>query len=215
MWMLCGIVGWIFGSTLAGELLGYLLHRLLHSGWIPWLSFSHMHHHLVLYGPKQNQRPGRTYQNATGGQIAVGNIGSEWLVPSLLLLAVISVFFWIFHVRLLHQAVFFVTVLAWSFIMFSYLHDRMHIHDFWMDRNALLKHWFRRVRRLHDIHHRTLNDGGLMDTNFGIAFFLFDRLFGTLCVKQTPFNHIGYGQAMSKFSRIFSLMPPGHDDSAH
>ena len=59
--------------------------------------------------------------------------------------------------------------------MFSYLHDRTHVKNFWMERNPILKTWFRRSRQLRDIHHRMLNDGGLMDKNFGIGFFLFDR----------------------------------------
>jgi putative SOS response-associated peptidase YedK len=33
---------------------------------------------------------------------------------------------------------------------------------------------------MHDIHHHALNNDGLMDKNFGIGFFAFDRLFGTL-----------------------------------
>jgi sterol desaturase/sphingolipid hydroxylase (fatty acid hydroxylase superfamily) len=138
----------------------------------------------------------------------VGNIGAEWLVPSVLLLACIAVLFWMLHIQLLHQAVFFVTVLAWSFVMFSYLHDRMHVQNFWMERNPLLKHWFCSVRRLHDIHHRVLNTGGLMNRNFGIGFFLFDRLLGTLCVEQTPFNHVGYDRAMRRFSLVFPLKKP-------
>ena len=83
--------------------------------------------------------------------------------------------------------------------MFSYLHDRMHIKNFWMERNPMLKGWFQRSRRLHDIHHRMLNDGGLMNKNFGIGFFLFDRLFGTLSPQQGSFNQHGYAAARDRF----------------
>jgi hypothetical protein len=62
-------------------LLGYLLHRLLHSGRIGFLSRSHMKHHLALYGPLQPQRPGTAYHDATTGDVAIGNVGLEWLLP--------------------------------------------------------------------------------------------------------------------------------------
>jgi sterol desaturase/sphingolipid hydroxylase (fatty acid hydroxylase superfamily) len=55
---------------------------------------------------------------------------------------------------------------------------------------------------LHDIHHRMLSDGGLIDKNFGIGFFLFDRLFGTLSLVQSSFNHHGYAVAREKFSYV-------------
>jgi sterol desaturase/sphingolipid hydroxylase (fatty acid hydroxylase superfamily) len=78
----------------------------------------------------------------------------------------------------------------------------MHIQDFWMERAPLLKHWFCWARRLHDIHHRALNDHGLMDANFGIAFAFFDWLFGTLQPVQPPFNHRGFEVAKQKFAFV-------------
>ena len=69
-------------SIVAAEFLGYLLHRLMHSGWIAWLSSSHMKHHMILYGPLQKQRPSEQYLDATTGQVAIGNIGLEWIIPS-------------------------------------------------------------------------------------------------------------------------------------
>lgn len=86
--------------------------------------------------------------------------------------------------------------------MFSYLHDRLHVKRFWTERNPVLKFWFRGARRLHDIHHRVLNDRGLMDKNFGIGFFLFDRLFGTFSPEQPPFNHRGYEVPKKKFKFV-------------
>jgi len=53
---------------------------------------------------------------------------------------------------------------------------------------------------LHEIHHRVLNDEGLMDRNFGIGFFFFDRLFGTLASAELPFNRHGYETAQTRFS---------------
>jgi sterol desaturase/sphingolipid hydroxylase (fatty acid hydroxylase superfamily) len=201
------ITAWVAASIVVAELLGYLLHRLLHSGWISWLSISHMTHHMVLYGPLQKQRPSEEYVDPTTGKVALGNIGLEWIAPSSVILATLIAALRLLRVSSTDQAVSIGTILAWSFLMFNYLHDRMHVKNFWMERDPLLKHWFRGARRLHDIHHRVLNDGGLMDKNFGIGFFLFDRLFGTLCPEQSPFNHKGYREARNKFGYLESSVP--------
>jgi len=41
-----------------------------------------------------------------------------------------------------------------------------------------------------------------MDKNFGIGFFLFDRLFGTLSSEHSPFNHRGYAAARERFKYV-------------
>src|ERR1700751_5910816 len=129
------VLAWFAASIGVSELLGYLLHRLLHSGKIGFLSRSHMRHHLVLYGPLQSQRPGSGYQDATTDSIALGNVGLEWLVPGPFLLVLSITVLHFFGVSVIYQSIFVAGSLAWSFIMFSYLHDRMHIADFWMERN--------------------------------------------------------------------------------
>jgi hypothetical protein len=137
------IIAWAATAVFTAELLGYLLHRLLHSGWIRVLSMNHMKHHLLLYGPLQKQRPSSEYLDATAGKIAIGNVGLEWIVPAGVLLVAFGGLFWLFGVSLGYQVLFFGIVLAWSFWVFSYLHDRMHIKGFWMERVAILKNWFR------------------------------------------------------------------------
>jgi sterol desaturase/sphingolipid hydroxylase (fatty acid hydroxylase superfamily) len=163
---------------------------------------SHMKHHMVLYGPLQKQRPSEEYLDATTGKVALGNIGLEWIVPSSAILSVVVIVLRLLRIPLFDQAVSLGTTLAWTFLMFSYLHDRMHIKNFWMERNSILKAWFRSARRLHDIHHRVLNDRGLMDKNFGIGFFLFDRMFGTLSPEQSTFNRKGYEVAQERFKFV-------------
>lgn len=197
------IAACVAASIIAAELLGYLLHRLMHSGWIPWLSASHMKHHMVLYGPLQKQRPSDQYLDATTGQVAIGNIGLEWIVPSGVILAISIAALRLLRVSFTDQAVAMGTILSWSFLMFSYLHDRMHIKDFWMGRAPVLGHWFVQARRLHDIHHHVLNNDGLMDKNFGIGFFFFDRLFGTLACSSSAFNHRGYAAAQERFRNLY------------
>jgi sterol desaturase/sphingolipid hydroxylase (fatty acid hydroxylase superfamily) len=194
-------VSWLAGSCISAELLGYWLHRLLHSGIVGFLSRSHMRHHMVLYGPLQPQRSSE-YRDATRTHISLGNIGAEWLVPAVLLIALAAAVFRVFHVRALFQLIYFGTTLLWSFLMFSYLHDCMHVEGFWLERNRWLKHWFISARQRHDMHHFLMNDQGLMNRNFGIGFFLFDRLFGTFSKGGTAFNHEGYRAAMKKFSSV-------------
>ena len=83
--------------------------------------------------------------------------------------------------------------------MFSYLHDRMHIRNFWMTRVPLLRSWFLRARRLHDIHHRSVNSKGFRNTNFGIGFYFFDRFFRTMAKSHRRFNWVGYQAAIGRY----------------
>ena len=195
------IAGWMTGSVLSAELLGYWLHRLLHSGAIGFLSRSHMRHHLLSYGPLQQQRSGE-YHDATTGRLALGNIGTEWLVPAASLIMVTAGIFHLFHVWWLYQWTYFTVSVAWSFLMFSKLHDVMHVQNFWLEKTPVLRQWFAGARRNHDLHHFSINDRGLMDRNFGIAFYLFDRLFGTFSNVMPGFNQTGYTAACERFKSL-------------
>jgi len=185
----------VFASVLLAELFGYGLHRLLHSGRVPALSRAHMIHHLLLYGPRQPMRA-EEYQDATLGRTSLGNVGLEWLVPSALILAACWCGMWLLAVGLAYRLLAFATLVAWPTLMFSYLHDRMHIRGFWMERVPLLNSWFRGARRLHDIHHRSIDENGRMDKNFGIGFYFFDRMFRTFAKRHCPFNWHGYRKAI-------------------
>ena len=99
----------------------------------------------------------------------------EWVIPSAVILGFSRAAMWCLHVVGKYQVLALAALLGWPIFTFSYLHDRMHVKNFWMDRTPLLKIWFTQARRLHDIHHRSLNDDGRMDRNFGIGFFFFDR----------------------------------------
>ena len=109
---------WATASCISAELLGYWLHRLLHSGAIGFLSRNHMKHHLVMYGPLQEQRS-KKYRDATEGKVSLGNIGGEWLVPASLLIVCAMGLFHLFKVRWLYQLIYFSTPLGWSFLMFT------------------------------------------------------------------------------------------------
>jgi hypothetical protein len=186
----------------------------MHSGAISFLSRNHMKHHLVLYGPLQDQRSS-TYLDATEDEsIALGNIGVEWLAPAALLIASALAIFWFFHVRWTYQLLYFACTLGWSFLMFSYLHDVMHIEGIWLARTPLLRRWFLSARSLHDIRHHALNNRGLMDKNFGIGFFFLDRLFGTLALEEPAFNEVGFRTAQQRFKSVLCTLP-GKDRSCN
>lgn len=184
------------------ELAGYLLHRIMHSERFPALSSAHMLHHMELYSPTQAMRTTK-YKDATQDRASFGNIGAEWLIPSGVILGVSLLTMLALHVGWKYELIVITTMLGWPIFMFSYLHDGMHLHNFWMEKTPVLNIWFKHARRLHDIHHRSLNDHGRMDRNFGIAFFVFDRLFGTLAKRHSPLNWHGYREAVRRHKMNF------------
>jgi sterol desaturase/sphingolipid hydroxylase (fatty acid hydroxylase superfamily) len=195
---LIGIPVTLVLSCLLAEFFGYWLHRLLHSDKIPFLSRGHLIHHFLIYGPGQPMRHDQ-YQDATDSRFSIGNVGLEWLVPSGIILAAMWALMELGHVPALYQSITLVALLVWPLFMFSYLHDRMHLSDFWMERVPVLRTWFRAARRLHDIHHHALDDRGRMDANFGIGFFLFDRLFRTIASRHRSFNRAGFETARLRY----------------
>jgi sterol desaturase/sphingolipid hydroxylase (fatty acid hydroxylase superfamily) len=203
-------------SCLVAEFFGYWLHRLLHSDKIPFLSRGHLIHHFLIYGPGQPMRHNH-YQDATGNRFSVGNVGLEWLAPSAIVLSALWALILAAHIRALYQSVVLATLILWPVFMFSYLHDRMHLSEFWMARNPVLGWWFRAARRRHDIHHHAVNDDGRMDANFGIGFFLFDRVFRTMASRHRPFNRAGFEAAMVRYRLIEQdgKLVPGNDVSLY
>jgi sterol desaturase/sphingolipid hydroxylase (fatty acid hydroxylase superfamily) len=193
-----GIVATLVDSIAVAEFAGYWLHRLLHSDKFPSLSRGHLIHHFLIYGPRQPMRVG-DYHDATDDRFSIGNVGLEWLAPS----AIILLFCWgvmaLLGVPPVYQVLSLCTLLGWPILMFSYLHDRMHIQNFWMTRVPLLRSWFLRARRLHDIHHRSVDSQGFMDANFGIGFYFFDRFFRTMAKRPRPFNWQGYQAARERY----------------
>jgi len=210
-----GIPFTLLSACLLAEFFGYWLHRLLHSDKIPFLSRGHLIHHFLIYGPGQPMRLNE-YHDATDSRFSVGNVGLEWLVPSALILSGLWASMRLAHLPALYQVIALVTLLAWPLFMFSHLHDRMHLSDFWMARNPLLRFWFRAARRLHDIHHHAVDDNGRIDTNFGIGFFLFDRIFRSIARPHRPFNRAGFEAARLRYGLIEQngKFVPDSDDSS-
>jgi sterol desaturase/sphingolipid hydroxylase (fatty acid hydroxylase superfamily) len=188
-------------SCLLAEFFGYWLHRLLHSDKIPFLSRGHLIHHFLIYGPGQPMRRNH-YHDATTNRFSAGNIGLEWLIPSAAILAMLWAIMFFLRVPALLQCIALATLIVWPIITFSYLHDRMHLSDFWMAKNPIFRRWFLAARRLHDIHHHALNDDGRMVSNFGIGFFLFDRLFRTISRRHRQFNRRGFETARRRYGLL-------------
>jgi hypothetical protein len=154
------------------------------------------------------------YHDATEQRFSVGNVGLEWLVPSAMILAALWATMRLVHVPALYQMIALATLVVWPLFMFSYLHDRMHLSDFWMAHNSVLRFWFRAARRLHDIHHHAVDDNGRMEANFGIGFFLFDRIFLTIGSRHRPFNRAGFETACLRYGLIEQngKLIPDNDD---
>jgi sterol desaturase/sphingolipid hydroxylase (fatty acid hydroxylase superfamily) len=199
-----GVLESVICSCLVAEFAGYWLHRLLHSDKLPFLSRNHMAHHLLLYGPTQPMRA-ESYEDATHGRFSLGNVGLEWLAPSAILLLFSWSFMFLLHVRQIYQVIVLANLVVWPVFTFSFLHDAMHLRETWLAQLPLVKIWFRRARRLHDIHHQSLNNAGQMNTNFGIGFFLFDRLFRTLATRHRPVNRKGLAIALQRYKLLTSL----------
>ena len=193
-----GALATLSGSIVIAEFAGYWLHRLLHSHRFPTLSRGHLIHHFLIYGPRQPMRAAE-YHDATDNRFSVGNVGLEWLAPSGIILLCCWAVMLVFGMPRPYQVLALCTLLAWPLLMFNYLHDRMHLENFWMTRVPLLKTWFLSARRLHDIHHRSFNSQGFMDANFGIGFYFCDRLFRTMARRHRPFNWNGYRVAIERY----------------
>jgi sterol desaturase/sphingolipid hydroxylase (fatty acid hydroxylase superfamily) len=197
------IAATVAGACLFTEFVGYFIHILLHSNKIGFLSRNHMIHHLKVYQPKRGMRSAQ-YLGSTYGRAEVDGVGLEWLAPIAVILAGFFGVCWALEVAWYYQALFIAVALLWGRWVFGVMHDAMHLEDFWMAKNPLTRAWFVNVRRLHDIHHLSIEDDGRMIKNYGICFFGMDRLFGSLKTKMTSFNEKGYRAALERYAAIIN-----------
>ena len=201
--MLGGILVTAALSCAFAEFYGYWLHKLLHSEKIEFLSRGHMVHHLVDYGPGKPLRPGPDYIVSARNRFNIFGIGMEWILPIGAAMGVVLGAMNAAGIGALYQGVFAVTGIAWGWFMFSYMHDNMHVTGFWLEKNPWLAKWFLAARRLHDIHHMSLDGHGRMNRNFGICFYFFDRLFGTLAPEHAEFDRKALDSALKRYAYIF------------
>jgi sterol desaturase/sphingolipid hydroxylase (fatty acid hydroxylase superfamily) len=205
-----GIVATLVDSIAVAEFAGYWLHGLLHSDRFPALSRPHLIHHFLKYGPQQPMRAAK-YCSATDGRFSLHNIGIEWLAPSAIILSCCYGVMVLLSVPPVYVSMALCALAGWPIFMFSYLHDKMHVEDFWMAKVPILKGWFLHARRMHDIHHRSVDSSGMMDTNFGIGFYFFDWIFQTSAKRHRPFDWSGYRAAIRRYGFVEAdpLSPSG------
>lgn len=148
------------------SLFGYWTHRWLHHTSSGALYRSHMAHHLKFYPPSdymsidEYRDPGND------------NTAHIFLMLGLPLLAA-PVVLLILHI--IGWPVF--ITIGVSTLIFGgahdYLHDSFHVQNVWMRKH----YWFEKLTWLHFLHHTH------MQTNYGIYFFGWDRIFGTMKKK--------------------------------
>ena len=192
------VIALILGSWALAELYGYWLHVLLHSDRWRWLSQRHMSHHLKSYGPGKKMRT-KKYAQETGDFLHVAGLGLEWLIPVVALIAATALGEWAIGLTWLEILASEIILILYSIFLFWYLHDRMHLENIWFLRSPLLRRWFLRARRNHDIHHNHITDEGLMQKNFGIAFPFYDHLFGTYHHRLEGLNRSGAEAAYDRY----------------
>lgn len=192
----------VLGSLFLAELYGYFLHVLLHSYWIPPLSRGHMNHHLHSYPPGKPQRSKLYTQKVSSGTRLFFGLGLEWIIPSMIILILT-----IFAENLLGlswaQIVVSISViLSYTIFMFWFLHETFHIKKHKILRITLIKKWYLRARKLHDIHHHYVDDKGFLNKNYGIGFFLFDKMFKTYKPSlRGDFNRSNVKKAVETLNR--------------
>ena len=147
----------VVGTFIIGNLLGWLVHRVLHSPRMGKLHRDHVHHHTTIYPPDDFLSD--TYREPPGGD----SQGLYYLTPILLLaIAALLVFGWIYGV---------VVMLLGTAVLKAngYLHDATHIRGHKLEKYA----WFLQLRRMHVQHH--INEA----TNLGIFVWFPDKLMRT------------------------------------
>lgn len=148
------------------NLLGYIIHRFLHQTWAGSFYHKHMTHHLILYP---------TYDYTS---VKYRNAGKDNTVITFLLisipLVILMIFLWLLNILSLAVVVTILLTIAILGFLHNFIHDAFHIEDHILNKIPIIKNLFEKWNRIHYLHHYNL------EKNYGIFFFAFDRLFGTL-----------------------------------
>lgn len=163
-------------AIIYAELVGYIVHALLHSEKVGWLYDLHMEHHMEHYpadGPLLTEK--YQYVKREGWQ---GKVSLEWVGPIAAITVPFGFLLLLFGVAWQSLLAAFIIALLYSWVMFDYMHRILHVKDVWIEKRPVLGRWFKGVRKLHFLHHVH------MQKNLGIAFFWFDKLFETFIRKS-------------------------------
>lgn len=140
---------------------GYWMHWMLHQDFFGKFHQSHMTHHLKLYPP--NDFFSEEYRDA-------GKDSTFWffLVAGAPLVFLPIVLFIFGYIGLFTGLFLLAETIALG-LLNNYLHDSFHLKNHWLNFFS----FFKKFVALHQHHHED------MGTNYGIFFFLWDKLFGT------------------------------------
>ncbi|MBL8018895.1 MAG: sterol desaturase family protein [Leptospirales bacterium] len=145
------------GGPLLIEVVGYAWHRLAeHAGLVgDTVRYRHHLHHDVKY-------PLNSYKSTVEQGYFDSHSWSWYVLGGVIGVCCIVFLSWTNAIAMITGG------LIYGLGVIEYFHRAFHLKGHWLYRF----HWFRKLSRLHHLHH-------LMRCNYGIAFFGMDRLFGT------------------------------------
>lgn len=143
-------------------LFGYISHYALHQSWSGRFHRSHMTHHQRLY-------PATFFYSDTYLDPGPDNTVIIFILAGLPLIF-LPFILWLLHWITWPLLLTALCSLALFGIPHDYLHDQFHLRNTWLRRFQ----WFQHLTDLHYQHHL-----GNMQTNFGIYWFGWDRVFGS------------------------------------
>lgn len=153
-------------TAIAATFIGYWVHWSFHQPWALWFYHAHMNHHKVQY-PATDFFSEKYRSAGKDNTVILFAVVFTPVILTILALAFFGTVSWTISICSL------ISLIAWGLIH-NYVHDEFHLTDsIWKSSSLFLK-W----RSLHYIHHLD------MTTNYGIVFFLWDRLFKTY-IKET------------------------------
>jgi sterol desaturase/sphingolipid hydroxylase (fatty acid hydroxylase superfamily) len=142
------------------EVIGYFWHRFAeHVGILGGtVQYRHIVHHEKDY-PVDNLRPADAKYKSAGAW--------TWYALAIVSLGIL------FILAPLRDAIPLAAgALIYAKFVVDYFHESFHLENTWLTRFA----WFKRLTKLHDIHH-------WVPGNYGIVFFWMDTVFGTLITE--------------------------------
>lgn len=145
----------VLAGPLVVEVVGYFWHRFIEHKGVFGEGFRYKHwlHHEKDY-PTKSLRPSNDYKSAKSW---------SWYV-----LAVILIAFLLVTIPLKYSVPMCISGAIYARFGVSAMHASFHKKNMWLSRFK----WYKRLVRLHDIHH-------YKPVNYGINFFFMDKLFGT------------------------------------
>ena len=160
MSVLLEIAAVLIGSYLLGNLLGYVVHRLLHFKWMGRPYQDHYYHHVEVYPPDDYLSDEYREPPAEASQ------AKYYVTAFALACSPLLLWHWAYGLLAL--------VMSLSILKLNaYVHDSLHIRGHRWEKYR----WFRHLRDVHYHHHVDVA------TNFGIFSFFPDRLLRTYAGK--------------------------------